>query len=151
MIPSFRQSFNANFTPEKYTALQQTMAERCGAPVKFRLCETPCFFPQPLIEQMAQYGKELIHQLNTIEYRKASYQSIPPEFNVPRETAHPLFVQVDFGLIRNVAGNLQPKLVELQAFPSLYAYQLALSQSYLDVFQLDPKLPYLLSGLSVEN
>jgi hypothetical protein len=127
------------------------MKERCGAPVKFRICETPCFFPKLLIDQMAEYGKELIHQLNSLEYRKASFESIPPDFNVPRESPRPLFVQVDFGLIRDQAGKLQPKLVELQAFPSLYAYQAALAQAYLDVFELDPKLPYLLGGLDLEN
>jgi hypothetical protein len=147
MIPLLRQQFNANFTPQKYQALQTTMAERCGAPVKFRLCETPCFFPKPLLDQMSQYGKELIQQLNALEYRKASFASIPPEFNVPRETPRPMFVQVDFGLIRDSSGSLQPKLVELQAFPSLYAYQAALSQTYIDVFGLDPSLAYLLGGL----
>jgi hypothetical protein len=151
MIPSLRQAFNASFTPEKYAALQQTMTDRCGAPVKFRICETPCFFPKLLIDQMAEYGKELIHQLNSLEYRKASFESIPPDFNVPRESPRPLFVQVDFGLIRDQAGKLQPKLVELQAFPSLYAYQAALAQAYLDVFELDPKLPYLLGGLDLEG
>ena len=29
-----------------------------------------------------------------------------------------MFVQVDFGLVRSAAGALEPKLVELQAFPS---------------------------------
>jgi len=151
MIPSLRQQFNANFTHAKYEALQKTMAERCGTPVQFRICETPCFFPKSLIDQMSQYGKELIHQLNSLEYRKASFESIPPEFNVPKESPHPIFVQVDFGLIRDENGKLQPKLVELQAFPSLYAYQAVLSQTYLDVFGLDPKLAYLLGGLNWES
>jgi len=151
MIPSLRQPFNANFTAEKYLALQKLMEERCGTPVKFRLCETPCFFPKPLLDQMSQYGKELIQQLNGLEYRKASFASIPPEFNVPNETPRPMFVQVDFGLVRDDSGKLQPKLVELQAFPSLYAYQAALSQSYIDVFGLDPKLHYLLGGLDWES
>ena len=63
--------------------------------------------------------------------------SIPAEFRVPNEPAHPMFVQVDFGLVRDAGGELQPKLVELQAFPSLYAYQVTLAQSYIDVFGLD--------------
>jgi len=58
-----------------------------------------------------------------------------------------MFIQVDFGLVRNASGELQPKLVELQAFPSLYAYQPVLAQAYLDVFALDPNLRYFLSGL----
>jgi hypothetical protein len=151
MIRSLRQQFNANFTPHKYETLQQKMAERCGTPVQFRICETPCFFPKALIDQMSQYGKELIQQLNSLEYRKASFESIPPEFNVPKESPHPMFVQVDFGMIRDEEGRIQPKLVELQAFPSLYAYQAILAQTYIDVFGLDPKLPFLLGDLNWES
>jgi hypothetical protein len=151
MIPALRRHFNANFTPEKYQAFLQLMDERCGTPVKFQLSETPCFFPKPLVDQMSQYGKELIKQLGGLEYRKASCDAIPPDFNVPREAPHPMFIQVDFGLVRDAAGNLQPKLVELQGFPSLYAYQAMLSQAYMEIFELDRSLKYLLSGLDWED
>jgi hypothetical protein len=56
-------------------------------------------------------------------------------------------VQVDFGLVRDTSGTLQPKLVELQAFPSLYAYQPVLARSFVEVYGLDEHLRYLLSGL----
>jgi hypothetical protein len=151
MIPALRQQFNANFTPEKYQRLLKLMEERCGTPIKFRLCETPCFFPKPLLDQMTQYGKELVQQLNGLEYRKASFEAIPPEFNVPNESPHPMFIQVDFGLVRDGAGKLQPKLVELQGFPSLYAYQAMLSQVYMEVYGLDANLQYLLGGLDWEE
>jgi hypothetical protein len=150
MIPALRQRFNANFTPEKYQRFLKVMEERCATPVKFRVCETPCFFPKELLDQMSQYGKELIRQMDGLEYRKASFQSIPPEFNAPNEAPHPLFVQVDFGLVRG-GGKLQPKLVELQGFPSLYVYQAMLSQVYIEVFGLDANLKYLLGGLDWEN
>jgi len=81
------------------------------------------------------------------EYRARSEASIPEKFRVQNESPHPMFVQVDFGLVRDSAGELQPKLVELQAFPSLYAYQPVLAQAYIDVFGLDPTLRYFLSGL----
>src|SRR5438552_6775833 len=55
-------------------------------------------------------------------------------------------MQVDFGLVRDGGGQLQPKLVELQGFPSLYAYQAMLSQVYIEVFGLDANLKYLLGG-----
>jgi len=151
MIPALRQHFNQNFTPEKYQRLLEVMDERCGTPVKFRISETPCFFPKSLLDQMSQYGKELIHQLNSLEYRKASFDSIPPAFNVPHETPHPMFVQVDFGLVQDSSGKLLPKLVELQGFPSLYAYQAMLSQTYLEVFGMEPGLQYLLSSLDWEG
>jgi hypothetical protein len=151
MIPALRQQFNANFTEEKYQRLLKLMEERCGTPIKFRLCETPCFFPKPLLDQMTQYGKELVQQLNGLEYRKASFDAIPPDFNVPNESPHPMFIQVDFGLVRDAAGKLQPKLVELQGFPSLYAYQAMLSQVYMEVYGLDANLQYLLGGLDWEE
>src|SRR5579863_2806879 len=151
MIPALRQQFNANFTSEKYQTFLKLMEERCGTPVQFQRSETPCFFPKPLLDQMCQYGEELIRQLGGLEYRKASFEAIPPEFNVPREAPHPMFIQVDFGLVRDAAGKLQPKLVELQGFPSLYAYQAMISQIYMEVFELDENLKYLLGGLDWEG
>jgi hypothetical protein len=151
MIPALRQQFNTNFTPEKYQSFLTLMEERCGSPVKFQVSETPCFFPKSLLDQMSQYGKEMIQQLGGLEYRKASFDAIPPDFNVPREAPHPMFIQVDFGLVRDAAGKLQPKLVELQGFPSLYAYQAMLSQIYMEAFELDENLKYLLSGLDWEG
>jgi hypothetical protein len=148
MIPSYRQDFNARFTPEKYEQLRHEMASRCGMEVPFALCETPCFFPHALVVRMSEDGKALIRQLvENPEYRVRSDASIPPKFRVPNESPHPMFIQVDFGLVRDAAGELQPKLVELQAFPSLYAYQPVLAQAYIDVFGLDPKLRYYLGGL----
>src|SRR5229473_794093 len=148
MIPSFRHAFNSNFAPEKYEQWRREMTARCGMEVPFALCETPCFFPQALVERMGEDGKALIRQLvENPEYRAGSEASIPAKFRVPNESPHPMFIQVDFGLVRDSAGDLQPKLVELQAFPSLYAYQPVLAQTFIDVFGLDESLRYLLSGL----
>ena len=124
------------------------MTSRCGMEVPFALCETPCFFPNALVEHMGEDGTALIRQLvENPEYLARSEASIPAKFHVPNESPHPMFIQVDFGLVRDSAGELQPKLVELQAFPSLYAYQPVLAQAYTDVFSLDAKLRYFLSGL----
>ncbi len=153
MIPSLRKQFNASFTPEKYQAFLQRIDDACGSHVQFRLSETPCFFPKSILERMAEDGKELIRQLvESPEYCARSNASIPKEFRVANEPARPLFVQVDFGLVRDARGELQPKLVELQAFPSLYAYQVTLAQSYIDIFGLHrfedgERLQFFLSGL----
>ena len=101
---------------------------------------------------MARDGQELIRQLvDNPEYRAKSDEAVPAEFKVPNEPAHPMFVQVDFGLVRDARGELQPKLVELQAFPSLYAYQGPLADAYLDVYGLDERLKYFLSGLDTTS
>jgi len=151
MIPSLRRQFNHNFTPEKYQAFLRRIDEVCGTHVQFRLSETPCFFPKELIDGMASDGEALIRQLvDNPEYRAKSDEAVPAEFNVPSEAPHPMFVQVDFGLVRGAGGHLQPKLVELQAFPSLYAYQGPLAEAYIDIYDLKTesrRLKYLLSGL----
>jgi hypothetical protein len=137
MIPSLRQQFNGSFTPEKYQSFLRRMDEVCGTHVQFRLSETPCFFPKALIERMACDGQALVHQLvDNPTYRAKSDEAVPAEFKVPNEAPHPMFVQVDFGLVRDSNGELQPKLVELQAFPSLYAYQGELAEAYIDVYRL---------------
>ena len=162
MIPSIRKQFNASFTPEKYQAFLRRIDQASGTHVQFRLSETPCFFWKALLDRMAADGKELIRQLvENPSYRAKSEESIPAEFRVPNEPVHPMFVQVDFGLVRDTHGELQPKLVELQAFPSLYAYQVTLAQTYIDVYGLQAsgfKLPasggrlrYLLSGLEEQS
>jgi hypothetical protein len=167
MIPSLRKQFNASFTPEKYSALLQRVDDACGTHVQFRVSETPCFFPRALIDGMVRDGKELIRQLvESAEYRERSEASIPAEFRVPNEPEHPMFVQVDFGMVRDGAGELRPKLVELQAFPSLYAYQGMLARSYISVYGLQERgsgsgfrasnsdgqeLNYFLSGLDEKS
>ena len=148
MIPALREEFNRNYTPQKYQNFLDSLAKTCGTPIGFRVSETPVFVTKTLLEQMAQYGRELLMQLLTSpKYLRVSDKTIPPEYNVPNETKRPMFVQVDFGLIRDGKGGLEPKLVELQAFPSLYGYQAVSAQQYIDVYGLKKDLGIYLSGL----
>lgn len=152
MIPQLREQFNANFTPEKYRAFLDGLDRACGTHVKFRNCETPCFLPKPLVDRMVAYGRELIHQLvDDPGYRRRSDGALPAEFRVPGETAHPLFVQVDFGLVRTPGGGIEPKLVEIQGFPSLYAFQVAVAEQYREAYSLDPSLHFLPPGMDVKT
>ena len=151
MIPELRERFNAGFTPEKYHSFLTRLEAACGVAVAFRNCETPCFFPASLVENMSRDGGDLIRQLNTPEYRAISRQAVPPKFDVPGEPDHPLFLQVDFGLVREPSGEIAPRLVEIQAFPSLYAYQPTLSSVYMDAYGLDGNLRHLLGGLDPQG
>nr|MDQ2901245.1 hypothetical protein [Acidobacteriota bacterium] len=122
MIPELRRDFNGRYTPRKYQGFLRLLDERSGTHVKFRSCETPCFFPRDLIDRMARDGRELLERLvGNAEYLAAADRAIPAEFRAPRDSAHPLFVQADFGVVRQPDGSFQPKLVEIQGFPSLYA------------------------------
>jgi hypothetical protein len=148
MVPELRSAFHARFTLEKYQVFLERLAERCGGPVAFRNCETPCFFPAGMLERIAQAGMELIQQLTeNPAYLAAAAEQIPPAYRVPNTTPKPLFVQADFGL----TADWQPKLVEIQGFPSLYAYQSALAETYREVYDLDASLKTYLSDLTEET
>jgi hypothetical protein len=133
MVPELRRRFNQSFTPEKYGRFLNMLDEGSGTHIKFRNCETPVFLPRALFDRMARDGADLIRQLMRPEYLKRSEETVPDRYRVPHEDARPLFIQVDFGL--NSA--LEPKLVEIQAFPSLYAYQPFLQRAYRDAYGLD--------------
>jgi hypothetical protein len=156
MIPELRRHFNARFTPEKYQGFLEALDRAAGTHIKFRNCETPLFLPRALFEKMEAYGRELIEQLMTPEYLARSEATIPAEYRVPNEDARPLFIQVDFGL----TAALEPKLVEMQAFPSLYAYQPTLQRVYAEAYALEtaPDVSYtdvfrraVLGGHAPEN
>lgn len=152
MIPALRHAFNERFTAEGYRHFLDRVAHRAGVPIEFRISETPCFFPGALMTELAAIGSELVHQLvDNPEYRRASDATIPDEFNAPGESDHPLFVQVDFGLIRDADGRIAPKLVELQAFASLYAFQSALAEEYRGAWNLPADLSVFLDGLTREQ
>jgi len=152
MIPALREEFNRKFTPAKYRQFVTNLGRACATPIEFRVSETPCFVPKGLLDQMSRYGHELVAQLvGSREYRRASDATLPAKYNVPHESPLPMFVQVDFGLVRNAGGDLEPKLVELQAFPSLYGYQAVSAQQYIDSFGLPRDLGVYLGGHDHES
>jgi hypothetical protein len=148
VLEPYRSDFNARFTAEKYAELLRRLDQRTGTHIDFRVAETPCFFPRALMYEMVQAGIELTHQLvDNLEYMRLSTGAIPAEFRVPNEDKHPHFMTVDFGLVRDASGTLKPKLVEMQAFPSIFGYQPLLAEEYTDIFGLDPNLEYFFGGM----
>jgi hypothetical protein len=148
VIFEFRSRFNSAYTPDRYAAMLAQLQERCGVPVQFRVAETPVFLDRALLEEISASGAQLCRSL--VEdplYLAQARNAIPPGFRVAGETSHPHFLTADFALIRNANGQLAPRLVEMQAFPSIYGFQSVLTQAYREAFALDPALRTFLSGL----
>jgi hypothetical protein len=147
VIPSFRRDFNRRYQPVLYTKLLQLLDASSGTHISFRVAETPCFFPAELMDRIAAIGVELTSQLiGDKVYLQASRSAIPEAYRMPDETPHPHFMTADFGLVRTPGGQLEPRLVELQAFPSVFGYQSVLSAGYREAFQLDESLDPFLGG-----
>lgn len=151
MIPPLRRSFNASWTEARYRDLVARLEMRTGTTLEFPICETPCFFPKSLMSSLAATGLELIHQiLGSADAMAAADAAVPERFRGSGAEALPTFVQVDFGLVRGPDGGIAPKLVELQAFASLYGFQLAVAEAYRDAFALPASLGIYLDDLDAQ-
>ena len=149
MIPVLREQFNRAFSPERYSSLLALLEERCRVKVQFRVAETPIFVPRALLDEMAAAGADLAKTLiGWPEYLEEAHRAIPAGYRVAGKTVHPHFLTADFALAWNARGDLVPRLVEIQAFPSVYGYQSVLGDGYREAFQLGPSLGMYLSGLT---
>lgn len=149
MIPSLRARFNQNFSDARYAAMLADLTARVRCPIEFRVSETPCFFPGSLMQSLVDAAQSMVGGLlNDATYRAAADAVVPARFRVAKTEALPTFVQVDFGLVRE-GNRVEGRLVELQAFPSLYGFQTALGESFQRQYGLgasDGLTPFL-SGL----
>ena len=149
MIPEFRTRFNQRFRPGDHASLLALLERHCGKRVGFRVAETPIFVPRSMLEEMAAAGAELTHGLiGDPGYLNAARQAIPAGYRVAGETPHPNFLTADFSLVHDPACKLTPRLVEIQAFPSVYGYQEALCSAYREVFELPDTLGTFLGGMN---
>jgi hypothetical protein len=149
VIRSLRQEYNSRFSPAAYRLFLRNLDACVRTHVSFRVAETPIFFPRPLLDEMAAIGADLTRRLvDDTEYLSRSARAIPEKWRAADETPHPHFMTVDFGLVKDGDGRLAPRLVELQAFPSVYGYQFVLSENYRSAFRLDSLAPldYFLGG-----
>ena len=121
MEPSLRSAFNRAWTPDFYPAYLARLEARLGCKVPFRIAETPLFLPRGLRDKLAKAANEIVAQLENPALIQRMKSAIPPDLDVPRMDALPNCTQVDFAIVRGPDGELEGKVVELQAFPSLYA------------------------------
>jgi hypothetical protein len=146
MIRARRQAFNESWTPAHYDRLLSLLTGAAGTAPGFPVSETPCFFGRRFIDDLARTGAELIQQFGDNHTATAAANEIVPDrFVGPNEDPVPRFVQVDFGLVRTPEGGVEPRLVELQAFPSLYGLQRVLADAYREAFAL-PSFDIYLGG-----
>jgi hypothetical protein len=131
MHPHFRRLFNEQFNDELYDSYRRDLTARLGAPFGFRLAETPVFLTDDFTRRATESANAIVEQLsqpNLIEQMKAA---IPARWNTPGMDALPNFAQVDFAVVRE-NGVLVPRLIELQGFPSLTAFQVVQRDAWND-------------------
>jgi hypothetical protein len=125
MDSSLRSKFNADFTPEKYAALVRCVNETEKWPADFRISETPIFLTREFTDEATRAAHVIVDLTRTAEFTRQAENAIPKGLEVPNESAHPNFLVVDFAICAEGEGFV-PRLIELQAFPSLFGFQLLL-------------------------
>jgi len=132
MLAAARDRFNRGYSDARYQAFVDAVTRTAGVPIEFRLSETPCFFPADLMQSLVDAAQAMTSQLlGNAAYRQAAEGMVPDEWRLAGGETLPTCVQVDFGLLRTETGTVQGRLVELQAFPSLYGFQMVLAEEAL--------------------
>jgi len=152
MIPEFRRAFNAAFSDATYADYKAGLEQEAGCPVEFRLAETPLFMPPALRDEIVRYGHELAALLASPEHAAYSLGAVPEAFDVPGCDAHPQLLQFDFALVGGGGADapIVPRLIELQGFPTLYAFQLFQGRAFKRIVPGGDRLGFLLSGLDAD-
>jgi len=148
MKKELRDSFNAQFTEEKYKRLEEQVQEACSNQVSFRISETPLFIPKELTEKLIKAGDEILEVLQRPSFLEESDRAIPDNVRVKNETDKPHFICLDFGVCENDKGELEPQLIELQAFASMFCWMDVLSNSYQQYFPIPPNYSPYFNGLN---
>ncbi len=125
MHPGLRERFNADFTPAKYAALVRCVNETEKWPADFRISETPIFLTRDFTDEVTGAANAIVALTRAPEFMQHAAAALPKGLEVPNESAHPNFLVVDFAICTE-GNRLVPRLIELQAFPSLFGFQLLL-------------------------
>jgi hypothetical protein len=123
MQKDLRQQFNQNFTKEKYKVYMEEVEALQPGALDFRNAETPVFVPKDFTKKMLDACEDIIDVIVADNFKELTERSIPAELNVPGEDAHPQCLVFDFGVCENKDGDLEPQLIEMQGFPTLFAFQ----------------------------
>ena len=133
MIPGVRQAYNAQFSEEKYRAFLEDLNRRYDKEVTFRVAETPVFVPKEFERMLRAGADDIIDFLARPDFKTLTEKAIPSTLRVPNETHRSLFLALDFGVV-DVGGKAEPRLIEMQGFPSLFGWQDVLSGKYREYF-----------------
>ena len=152
MIPKLREAYNKAFSETQYAAFLEHLYSLYDHKPPFRIGETPVFMPDDFRDKLLQACDDIVDVIVRPNFKDITEGSMKPEHRVPNEDAHPTFLVVDFGICEGNEGELVPKLIEMQGFPSLYFFQNDLAEGYKKHFECIPEaMTPIFEGLDTEG
>jgi hypothetical protein len=147
MNSKYRQLFNDNFTVEKYNAFIDDINADFDYHVTFRIGETPFFITNELKAQLLDGCQQVIDFIKRDDFKSLTDRALELNRKVPNEDQHTTFLAIDFGICEE-NGEIVPKLIEVQGFPSLFNFQYHLSQKFVSHYPFLSELTPFLNGLN---
>jgi len=150
MNSNYRQLFNDNFSVDKYEAFIDDITADFDYKVTFRIGETPFFITNELKAQLLEGCQEVINFIKADNFKALTNRALELNRKVPNEDEHTTFLAIDFGICEE-NGEIVPKLIEVQGFPSLFNFQNELSKKFKKHYPFLSELTPFLSGLNAES
>ena len=147
MIKPLREKFNSSFSQEAYEKLLADIQKSYPNQLDFRVAETPIFLPKDFTKQLLDTCEYILDEMTDPSFLQETERSIPHQFRIPGPENNPTFIAFDFGICENKNGELEPQLIELQGFPSLFAYEVLLDDTIRNHFEIPAGFSCYLSGL----
>ena len=148
MQKKLRDNFNKNFTEEKYSNYMKTIESVSPGALDFRIAETPIFIPKEFTRKMLDACEDIIDIIVAPNFKALTERSIPEDVRVPGDEGHAECMVFDFGICENAAGKYEPQLIEMQGFPTLYAFQAFQSEIAAAYAELPANYSSYLNGYS---
>jgi hypothetical protein len=123
MQPALREKFNTSFTKKQYEEYLQDLNSAHPGDIEFRVAETPVFVGKDFKEKVLSACESIVDVITKPDFKTLTAHAVPGNLNVPNENEHANFIAFDFGICENENGDLEPQLIEMQGFPTLFAYQ----------------------------
>ncbi len=150
MIPLLREHYNRHYTDKKYELFNQDLNYYAGEKIPFRIAESPVFIPASLKHKLEHACEEIIKVIKQPGYSAMTERAIPPGLKVPGDEGQSMWLAFDFAICRDANWQLDPQLIEMQGFPSLFYYQHLLGQKYRNYFDVSNEVSHL-NGMTNEE
>jgi hypothetical protein len=151
MVPEIRKRFNENFTTEKYYGYLEELNSKHPGAIEFRVAETPVFIGKDFKNKILSACESIVDVITQYNFKTLSSHAIPEEVRVPNENDHTNFIAFDFGICENENGEMEPQLIEMQGFPTLFAYQVLQDQVTRKHFEIPAGYSTYLNGFTPET
>lgn len=151
MIPSLRKEYNTHFTIEQYGNFLIDLNHTHPGTIEFRVAETPVFVSKAFTGKLMDACESIVDIIVDPKFREMTKNAIPKNLQVPGENSHSHFIAFDFGVCENANGEFEPQLIEMQGFPSLFAYEVLLDDTFRKHFPVPAHFTAYLGGHTRES